>query len=48
VLLKLVTPVSLDADQRDLAERLDASLGPANEPGAARSGLFERVRRAFR
>jgi molecular chaperone DnaJ len=48
VLLKLITPVSLDAEQRELAERLDASLGPANEPGAARSGLFERVRKAFR
>jgi molecular chaperone DnaJ len=46
--VKLATPVDLDEEQRELAERLDASLGPGNEPTAARHGLFERVRRAFR
>jgi molecular chaperone DnaJ len=48
VVVKLVTPVKLDDEQRDLAERLDASLGPDNEPRNARRGIFERVRRAFR
>lgn len=48
VALKLVTPVNLDDEQRELAERLEASLGAGNEPAAARGGLFERVRRAFR
>jgi molecular chaperone DnaJ len=47
VVLKLLTPVKLDTDQRDLAERLDASLGEHNAPRSARAGLFERVRRAF-
>jgi molecular chaperone DnaJ len=46
--LKLITPVELDDEQRDLVERLDASLGEHNEPRAARRGLFDRVRRAFR
>lgn len=46
--LKLVTPVKLDDEQRDLVERLDGTLGPQNEPSAARKGLFERVRQAFR
>ena len=48
VALKLITPVDLDSEQRELAERLEASLGERNEPGAARSGIFGRVRRAFR
>lgn len=46
--LKVVTPVKLDDEQRELVERLDATLGPQNEPSAARKGLFERVRQAFR
>jgi molecular chaperone DnaJ len=48
VVLKVVTPVALDDEQRELVERLEASLGPDNEPRAARRGLFDRVRRAFR
>lgn len=48
VVLKLITPVNLDEEQRELIERLDSSLGPDNEPQAARKGLFERVRKAFR
>jgi molecular chaperone DnaJ len=48
VVLKLITPVRLDEEQRSLAERLDASLGPDNAPSAARPGIFERVKRAFR
>ena len=46
--LKLITPVRLDEEQRGLAEQLDASLGPDNAPSAAKPGIFERVRRAFR
>jgi molecular chaperone DnaJ len=48
VVLKLITPVKLDEEQRELLERLEASLGERNEPQAAKGGLFERVRRAFR
>ncbi len=47
VVLKLLTPVKLDAEQREHVERLDASLGERNAPRAARAGLFERVKRAF-
>jgi molecular chaperone DnaJ len=48
VAIKVVTPVALDDEQRELAERLDATLGPDNAPGSARDGIFQRVRRAFR
>ncbi len=48
VAIKIVTPVALDDEQRELAERLDASLGDQNAPGNAREGIFGRVRRAFR
>ncbi len=48
VAIKIVTPVDLDDEQRELAERLEASLGPGNAPSDARAGIFERVRRAFR
>ena len=48
VAVKVVTPVALDEEQRDLAERLEASLTPENDPGSASEGIFERVRRAFR
>ena len=48
VAIKVVTPVSLTDEQRELAEQLDATLGPDNAPGSARQGIFERVRRAFR
>lgn len=48
VAVKVSTPVALDDEQRELVERLDASLGPENAPGNAREGIFERVRRAFR
>ena len=48
VVLNLITPIRLDGEQRELAERLEASLGERNQPQAAKGGLFERVRRAFR
>ncbi len=46
--IKVITPVDLTEEQRDLAERLEASLEPANAPGGARKGIFDRVKRAFR
>jgi len=48
VAIKVVTPANLTDEQRELAERLEATLEPRNAPGGAREGLFERVRRAFR
>lgn len=48
VAIKVVTPVNLADEQRELAERLDGTLEDRNLPGGAREGLFERVRRAFR
>lgn len=45
VVLNLVTPVKLDAGQRELAEKLDASLTEDNLPGSG--GIFGRLRRAF-
>jgi molecular chaperone DnaJ len=46
VAIKVVTPVRLSDEQRDLAERLDATLEERNAPGGA--GIFQRVKRAFR
>jgi len=48
VAIKVVTPVKLNDEQRDLVERLDATLESRNAPGGAVQGLFERVKRAFR
>ncbi|MBA2522116.1 MAG: molecular chaperone DnaJ [Solirubrobacterales bacterium] len=48
VAVKVVTPVKLSEEQRELTERLDATLGPANAPGGSGEGLFGRLRRAFR
>jgi molecular chaperone DnaJ len=46
VAIKVVTPVRLNDEQRDLVERLDATLEGRNAPGGG--GLFDRVKRAFR
>lgn len=46
--LKVVVPANLSDEQRELTERLDATLGPENAPRESRAGLFDRVRRAFR
>ena len=46
VAVKVVTPVRLSDEQREIVERLDATLEERNAPGG--EGLFERVRRAFR
>lgn len=48
VAVRVVTPVKLSDEQRELAERLDSTLEDRNAPGGSRQGLFERVRRAFR
>jgi hypothetical protein len=42
----VVTPVKLNDEQRDLVERLDATLEERNTPGG--KGIFQRVKRAFR
>lgn len=47
VALTIVTPVRLSEEQRDLAERLEASLAERNLPGGSGGGIFERVRRAL-
>lgn len=46
VAVKVVTPVKLSDEQREIVEQLDGTLGERNAPGG--TGLFERVRRAFR
>jgi molecular chaperone DnaJ len=46
VAVKVVTPVKLNDEQRDLVERLDATLEERNTPGG--KGIFQRVRRAFK
>lgn len=48
VAIKVVTPTRLSDEQRELAERLEATLEDRNAPGGAEEGLFGRVRRAFR
>ncbi len=47
VLLNVVVPTNLGEEQRELAERLDESLGPDNLGPQHGEGLFSRVRRAF-
>jgi molecular chaperone DnaJ len=46
VVLNIVVPTSLSEEQRELARRLDETIGPENlDP--AHEGFFSRVRRAF-
>lgn len=47
VLLNVVVPANLGEEQRELARRLDQSLGPDNLGPQHGEGLFGRVRRAF-
>ncbi len=47
VAVKVVTPVRLSDEQRELAVRLDRTLEDRNAPGDGQ-GLFARMRRAFR
>jgi molecular chaperone DnaJ len=48
VLFNVVVPANLSDEQRELAERLDETIGPENEPRDAREGIFSRLRRALR
>ncbi len=45
VAIKVITPVRLSDEQRELVERLDATLDERNAPGG--EGIFQRVKRAF-
>jgi molecular chaperone DnaJ len=47
VVLNVVVPTNLSEEQRDLAERLDETLGEENLGPQHGEGLFSRVRRAF-
>jgi molecular chaperone DnaJ len=47
VFFNVVVPGALSGEQRELAERLDESIGPENLEGNQGKGLFARVRRAF-
>src|SRR3954452_9323886 len=47
VILEVFVPTNLSDEQRELAERLDATLGEGNLAGGHGEGLFGRVRRAF-
>jgi molecular chaperone DnaJ len=47
VFFNVVVPGALSGEQRELAERLDESIGPENLEGKQGKGLFARVRRAF-
>ncbi len=47
VVLDVFVPTNLDADQREIAERLDESLEEDNLEPQHGEGLFSRVRRAF-
>jgi len=47
VIVEVVVPTNLSEEQREVAERLDESLGPDNLGPRHGEGLFSRVRRAF-
>jgi molecular chaperone DnaJ len=47
VFFNVVVPGGLSEEQRELAERLDESVGPENLRGEQGKGLFARVRRAL-
>jgi molecular chaperone DnaJ len=47
VILEVFVPTNLGDEQRELAERLDATLGEGNLAAGHGEGLFGRVRRAF-
>lgn len=48
VVVNVVIPRNLSAEQRDLLERLSATLEPTNLEAAEAEGLFAKVKRAFR
>jgi molecular chaperone DnaJ len=47
VVFNVIVPGGLSQEQRELAERLDETLGPENLDSSRAEGLFARVRRAF-
>ena len=47
VIFEVFVPTNLDEDQREIAERLDESLGEENLNPRHGEGLFSRLRRAF-
>jgi DnaJ-class molecular chaperone len=48
IAVRVIVPTRLSDEQREIAEKLDESLGPENIPGErADESLFSRVRRAF-
>jgi molecular chaperone DnaJ len=47
VIFNVVVPTNLSEEQRELAERLDGTLGPENLDPRHGEGIFSRVRRAF-
>jgi molecular chaperone DnaJ len=47
VILNVVVPANLSEEQREIAERLDATLGEENLEPQHGHGFFDRVRRAF-
>ena len=48
VFVNVIVPSKLSEEQRELAERLDETLGEDNLSTDGRDGLFSRVRRAFK
>jgi molecular chaperone DnaJ len=48
VFVNVIVPAKLSEEQRELAERLDETLGEENLSPDGRDGLFSRVRRAFK
>ncbi len=47
IVVNVIVPSNLSEQQRELAERLGDSLGPANISSRHEDGFFTRVRRAF-
>ena len=47
VFFNVAVPANLTEEQRELAQRLDETIGPENAPREEGEGLFARVRRAF-
>jgi DnaJ-class molecular chaperone len=47
IVVNVIVPAKLSAEQRELAERLGESLGPANLGSRQGDGFFTRMRRAF-
>jgi len=48
IVIEVVVPSNLSEEQREIAERLDATLEPDNLAPQHGDGLFGRFRKAFR